>query len=137
MTRHCLCAPTGNARSHNSIFLNAFEAQNLFQNDLDNGGVWVVILVECSGGETPGAHVADAVALVVKSGECQPEAKDDRKQKWGRTRLLNLLLKQLSGIPLRDTVVNGTRQSDFERFFGNSCFSSFVLPSASVEELSL
>ena len=54
-----------------------------------------------------------------------------------RTRLLNLLLKQLSGIPLRDTVVNGTRQSDFERFFGNSCFSSFVLPSASVEELSL
>ena len=38
MTRHCLCAPTGNARSHNSIFLNAFEAQNLFQNDLDNGG---------------------------------------------------------------------------------------------------
>ena len=41
-----------------------------------------MILVECSGGETPGAHVADAVALVVKSGECQPEAKDDRKQKW-------------------------------------------------------
>ena len=82
MTRQCLCAPTGNARSHNSIFLNAFEAQNLFQNDLDNGGVWVVILVECSGGETPGAHVADAVALVVKSGEGQPEAKDDRKQKW-------------------------------------------------------
>ena len=81
MTRQCLCAPTGNARSHNSIFLNAFEAQNLFQNDLDNGGVWVVILVECSGGETPGAHVADAVALVVKSGEGQPEAKDDRKQK--------------------------------------------------------
>ena len=118
--------------------------------------VWVVILVECSGGETPGSHVADAVALVVKSGEGQPEAKDDRKQKWVedslvrfpnckqvgwgtwlRTHLLNLLLKQLSGIPLRDTVVNGTRQSDFERFFGNSCFSSFVLPSASVEELSL
>ena len=41
-----------------------------------------MILVECSGGETPGAHVADAVALVVKSGERQPEAKDDRKQKW-------------------------------------------------------
>ena len=77
MTRQCLCAPTGNARSHNSIFLNAFEAQNLFQNDLDNGGVWVVILVECSGGETPGAHVANAVALVVKSGKGQPEAKDD------------------------------------------------------------
>ena len=114
------------------------------------------MLVECSGREAPGAHVADAVALVVKSGEGQPEAKDDRKQKWVedslvrfpnckqvgwgtwlRTHLLNLLLKQLSGIPLRDTVVNGTRQSGFERFFGNSCFSSFVLPSASVEELSL
>ena len=43
-----------------------------------------MILVECSGGETPGAHVADAVALVVKSGEGQPEAKDDRKQKWAK-----------------------------------------------------
>ena len=84
-----------------------------------------MILVECSGGETPGSHVADAVALVVKSGECQPEAKDDRKQKWGRTRLLNLLLKQLSGIPLRDTVVNGTRQSGFERFFWQFLFFIF------------
>ena len=36
---------------------------------------------------------------------------NDKKQ---LTHLLNLLLKQLSGIPLRETVVNGTRQSGIE-----------------------
>ena len=36
---------------------------------------------------------------------------NDKKQ---LTHLLNLLLKQLSGIPLLETVVNGTRQSGIE-----------------------
>ena len=57
--------------------------------------------------------MADAVALVVKGGERQPDINgiNDKKQ---LTHLLNLLLKQLSGIPLLETVVNGTRQSGIE-----------------------
>ena len=137
MTRHCLCAPTGNARSHNSIFLNAFEAQNLFQNDLDNGGfgLWYWLNVQEEKLQDPMWPMQWPSSSKVASVNLRQKMTGS-KNGW-RTRLLNLLLKQLSGIPLRDTVVNGTRQSDFERFFGNSCFSSFVLPSASVEELSL
>ena len=97
---------------------------NLFQSDLDKSWICVRILVARSRGETPGAHVADAVTLVVEGGERQPGIFKAVTQKlyWGRndTDLLNLLLKQLSGIPRRETVVNGTKQS-----------------SASVEELSL
>ena len=56
-------------------------------------------------------------------------------KRW--TNLLNLLLKQLSGIPLLETVVKGTRQSGFEGIFFVNLFDGFILPSASVEELSL
>ena len=137
MTRQCLCAPTGNARSHNSIFLNAFEAQNLFQNDLDNGGfgLWYWLNVQEEKLQEPMWPMQWPSSSKVASVNLKQKMTGN-KNGW-RSHLLNLLLKQLSGIPLRDTVVNGTRQSDFERFFGNSCFSSFVLPSASVEELSL
>ena len=62
--------------------------------------------------------MADAVALVVKGGQRQPAVhEDDQEQRQVddepclMMNLLNLLLKQLSGIPLRDTVVKGTRQS--------------------------
>ena len=137
MTRQCLCAPTGNARSHNSIFLNAFEAQNLFQNDLDNGGfgLWYWLNVQEEKLQEPMWPMQWPSSSKVARVNLKQKMTGSKNGR--RTHLLNLLLKQLSGIPLRDTVVNGTRQSDFERFFGNSCFSSFVLPSASVEELSL
>ena len=59
---------------------------NLFQSDLDKSWICVRILVARSRGETPGAHVADAVTLVVEGGERQPGIFKAVTQKlyWGR-----------------------------------------------------
>ena len=117
MTRHCLCAPTGNARSHNSIFLNAFEAQNLFQNDLETMvglglGLDVGWIFKRRSSRSPCGRCSGPRRRRWPGSTWDKEPIVEENNQW--VNLLNLLLKQLSGIPLLDTVVRGTRQSGDE-----------------------
>ena len=83
--------------------------------------------------------MADTVALVIEGGQGQPKGVGGmnqvkarcRRRQEARVDLLSLLLRQLSGIPRRETVVRGTRQS------GDMTTTSPCSPSASVDELSL